>query len=132
MKVLVDTSIWSLALRRKFHADSEILDRLKSLILSNQVVLIGPVRQELLSGIANEEDFTRLQLKLEAYTDFPISTQNYVTAAQFYNCCRRHGIQGSMIDFLICAVAVNNDMLIFTNDKDFNNFTKYLPIKLFK
>jgi len=132
MKVLVDTNIWSLALRGKANTNNEILDKLKSLILSNQVVMIGPVRQELLSGITSEDGFTSLQLKLDAYTDFPISTQCYVTAAQFYNCCRRHGIQGSMIDFLICAVAVNNDMHIFTNDNDFNNFEKYIPIKLFK
>lgn len=131
VKVLVDTSIWSLALRRKASIDGEILDKLKSLILSNQVVLIGPVRQELLSGIADEYNFARLKLKLDGYIDFPIATQDYVTAAQLYNCCRSRGIQGSMVDFLICAVAINNDMTIFTSDKDFNNFAKYLPIKLF-
>jgi len=132
MKVLVDTNIWSLALRRKANTNNDDLDKLKSLILSNQVVMIGPIRQELLSGITNERDFMQLKSKLGAFDDFPISTQNYVIAAQFYNRCRRQGIQGSMVDFLICAVAVYNDMLIYTNDKDFYGFSDHLPIRLFK
>ena len=132
MKVLVDTNIWSLALRRKANVDSQDLDKLKNLILSNQVVMIGPVRQELLSGIADENGFNKLKAKLEAFDDFPISTQNYVTAAKFYNHCRRKGVQGSMTDFLICAAAADNNMLIYTNDKDFYDYSEYLPIKLYK
>ena len=130
MKVLVDTSIWSLALRRKININNDDLNKLKSLILLNQVVMIGPVRQELLSGIANENDFDNLKNKLEAYKDFPITTNDYITAAQFFNNCRKQGVQGSMIDFLICAVAANNDMYIFTNDNDFYNFAEHIPIKL--
>ena len=128
MKVLVDTNIWSLALRRK--TDSETTYKLKELIYSYQVVMIGPVRQELLSGISKADEFDKLKSKLEAYDDFPITTREYETAAAFYNTCRKHGVQGSMIDFLICAVAVNNDMNIYTKDIDFGNFSKYLPIKL--
>ena len=92
--------------------------------------MVGPVRQELLSGISNVDEFNKLKLKLEAYNDFPITTREYVTAAKFYNTCRKYGVQGSKIDFLICAVAVNNDMHIYTKDMDFDNFSKYLPIKL--
>ena len=131
MKVLVDTNIWSQALRRKKNICNQCVDRLKELVLSNQVVMIGPIRQELLSGIANDDDFARLKSKLEPFDDFPISSQSYITAAQFYNKCRRQGVQGSMIDFLICAVAVNNDMLIYTNDNDFYGFSEHLPIKLY-
>ena len=128
MKVLVDTNIWSLAFRRK--TGTENLDKLKALILSSQVVMIGPIRQELLSGIANDDDFDKLNSQMEAYDDFPILTQDYVMAARFYNICRRQGVQGSMVDFLICAVAVGNDMLIYTHDKDFESFSQHLPIKL--
>ena len=128
MKVLVDTNIWSLALRRKVESDTA--HRLKELIYSYQVIMIGPVRQELLSGISNVDEFNKLKLKLEAYNDFPITTREYVTAAEFYNTCRKYGVQGSKIDFLICAAAVNNDMHIYTKDMDFDSFSKYLPIKL--
>jgi len=129
MKVLVDTSVWSLVLRRK--EQSETAKKLTDLILSALVVMIGPVRQELLSGISNKDIFDMLKAKLEAFDDYPVTTQEYVTAAQFNNTCRKHGIQGSHTDFLICAVAHNNNLHIFTSDKDFDNYAKYLPIRLF-
>jgi predicted nucleic acid-binding protein len=127
MKVLVDTSVWSLALRRK--EPSEIATKLTDLILSSLVVMIGPVRQEILSGISDTNAFLKLKAKLEAFDDFDISTKDYEMAAEFYNICRKNGIQGSHTDFLICAVAHNNNFLIYTTDKDFDNFAKYLPIK---
>jgi predicted nucleic acid-binding protein len=130
MKVLVDTSVWSNALRRKEQSDIEIVKKLTELVLASLVVMIGPVRQELLSGISNEDAFFKLKTKLEAFNDFSITTQEYVTAAEFYNLCRKHGIQGSHTDFLICATAYNNDLYIFTTDNDFNTYAKNLPIRL--
>jgi len=130
MKVLVDTSVWSLALRR--NEQSQISRKLEDLILSSLVVMIGPIRQEVLSGISNENTFLKLKAKLKPFKDSIITTKDYETAAQFYNTCRKNGLQGSHIDFLICAVAYNNDFLIFTTDNDFDYFSKYLPIKLFQ
>ena len=130
MKVLVDTSVWSLALRRK--DQTETTARLAELIHSSWIVMIGPVRQELLSGISNNDSFLNLKSKLEAFDDFPINTHDYETAAEFYNVCCKHGIQGSHTDFLICSVAHNNDLFIFTTDKDFEGYSKYLPIKFLK
>jgi len=129
MKILVDTSVWSLALRRQ--QQSDVTDKLTSLILSSQVVLIGPVRQELLSGISSEKAFDNLKSSLSNFDDLPITKSDYETAAQFFNLCRSRGVQGSHIDFLICAVAVNNNLLIFTTDKDFDYYAQHLPIRLF-
>jgi len=130
MKVLADTSVWSLALRRK--EQTETTAKLTKLIQSSLVVMIGPIRQELLSGISNNDSFLRLKSKLEAFEDFAIYTRDYETAAEFCNICRKHGIQGSHTDFLICAVAHYNDLLIFTTDKDFESYADYLPIRLLK
>ena len=76
MKVLIDTSVWSLALRHK--DKSEIANTLTDLILSSLVVMIGPVRQELLSGISNVTTFDKLKATLEAFEDFPTTTHDYV------------------------------------------------------
>jgi len=130
MKVLVDTSVWSLALRRK-NPRGKTTQKLTDLILSSLVVMIGPVRQELLSGISHEDTFFNLKSKLEHFDDFTITTRDYETAAQFHNTCRKHGVQGSHIDFLICAVAHNNDLVIFTTDYDFENYAQYVPIRIF-
>ena len=129
MKVIADTSVWSLALRHK--EPSETASKLSELIIFSLVVMIGPIRQELLSGISNEDTFNELKNKLKAFDDFTITTRDYETAASFFNVCRKHGVQGSHTDFLICAVASNNNLLIYTMDMDFKNFAKYLPIKLY-
>jgi predicted nucleic acid-binding protein len=128
MKVLVDTSVWSYALRR--NDKNDLARRLAGLILDSLVVMIGPVRQELLSGISNESVFSVLKEKLAQFDDLPITTEDYETAAQYYNTCRKHGVQGSHIDFLICAVAVNHELSIFTTDQDFTHYAKYLPVRL--
>ena len=129
MKVLVDTSVWSLALRR--NEESEIGGTLANLIVESLVVLIGPVRQELLSGIADKTVFDNLKSKLQNFEDLNITTRDYETAAEYFNTCRKKGVQGSHTDFLICAVAANNDLLIYTTDKDFQNYAKHLPILLY-
>jgi predicted nucleic acid-binding protein len=128
MKVLVDTSVWSHALRRS--EQNEPAHRLASLIMDSLVVMIGPVRQELLSGISNETAYAELKDNLAHFDDLPITTQDYETAAQYYNICRKHGVQGSHIDFLICAVSVRNELLIYTTDQDFSNYAKHLQIRL--
>ncbi|MCP4131803.1 MAG: PIN domain-containing protein [bacterium] len=134
MKILVDTSIWSLAFRRKkgtrSKLETQILQELVELINETRAVIIGPIRQEILSGISNMSQFNLLKQKLNTFDDFPIVFSDYELAAEFYNDCRKNGIQGSHIDFLICAIAANNDMPIFTSDKDFTNYSKYLDIRL--
>ena len=129
MKVLVDTSVWSLALRRS--EQSDIATRLSELLFDNLVVMVGPIRQELLSGISDKNVFNNLRSKLQAFDDIPITARDYETAAEFYNICRKHGAQGSHTDFLICAIASNNKLMIYATDQDFQLYAKYLPILLF-
>ncbi len=132
MNVLIDTSVWSLALRRQslVEAEQEIVDTLKGLIRDTKVVIIGPIRQELLSGIKEQKKFEELKLKLSVFKDLQILEEDYIEAACCYNICRKKGIQGTHIDFLICSVAMRMALPIFTLDKDFANYAKHLPLKL--
>ena len=132
--VLVDTSIWSLAFRKKDRTieNQQVIDYLAKLVLDLDAVLIGPVRQEILSGISDKRKFNELKEGLSILEDFPIKTEDYERAAEFYNNCRRHGVQGSHIDYLICAVAANNKFSIFTLDNDFINYRKHIWIDLEK
>ena len=134
MKILVDTAVWSLALRKKTLTTEEesIVKELKELIYELRAVIIGPIRQELLSGISDEAKFDNLKEKLRAFDDLSLDKEDYEKAAEFSNICRRKGIQGSHIDFLICAVAINNNIRIFTTDKDFENFKQLININLHK
>lgn len=132
MKVIVDTSIWSLVLRRKKKQAHNEIRILESLINGQNVCMLGPIRQEILSGIKDNKQFEKLRDYLSAFDDHPISSKDYEMAAEFFNSCRSRGIQGSNIDFLICAVSVNNRFPIFSTDKDFEIFAKHIPIVLMK
>jgi len=102
------------------------------LITDGLVRIIGAVRQELLSGIPDKKQFEKLKNNLSHFPDLPLQTSDFERGAQFYNLCRRKGIQGSHTDFLICSVAYAHDFQIFTVDKGFSQFQKILPIKLFQ
>ena len=130
MKVLVDTSVWSAALRRTKRTEPVVVSELRSLILEHRVEIIGPVRQEVLSGLRESAQFKKLEKHLAAFPDIPLKTDDYVTAAKFFNICRTNGVQGSNTDFLICAVAMRNHLAIYTTDKDFPLFAKHLPVVL--
>ncbi len=128
MKALVDTCIWSQVLRHK-SPNIELTEKFKDLIKDGRVAIIGLIRQELLSGISNVKQFNQLKELLSSFEDIPLKTEHFEKAAEFSNICRCKGIQGSTIDFLICAVAYLENLIIFTTDKDFENYKKFLSIK---
>ena len=136
MKVLIDTSVWSQALRRQ-NADAggllepRVVDFLKELIHDGRVAMIGPVRQELLSGVKTKVQFEKLQEILRVFPDESLSTADYELAAQSFNNCRQAGVQGSNTDFLICAVSINRQWPVLSLDKDFELYQKQLPLKLY-
>jgi predicted nucleic acid-binding protein len=130
MNVLVDTSVWSLALRRGRPKNAGPVRELRDMISARRVLMIGPIRQEILSGIGEDAQFKALAAQLAAFPDLPIETEDYIRAARFFNICRQQGIQGSNTDFLVCAVAFRNRSAIFTTDEDFTSFAAHLPITL--
>ncbi|MEO0985498.1 MAG: PIN domain-containing protein [Cyanobacteria bacterium J06639_14] len=131
MTVIVDTSVWSLALRRrKSPDDAPAVTSLQMLINDEQVALIGAIRQEILSGIRSSEQFARLRDYLQAFPDLGLVPEDYELAAEFFNTCRSHGIQGSNTDFLICSVAHRRGYSILTTDKDFQGFQAYISMAL--
>jgi len=132
LKVLVDTPIWSYALRSQDKKYQSEIDELTSLIRYQRAVIIGPIRQEILSGYSDLRKYRIIREKLSYFGNTPIIDTDYELAAEFSNKCRKKGTQGSHIDFLICAVANRIDVPIFTNDNDFMHYQKVLSIKLYK
>ncbi len=132
--ILIDTPVWSISLRRKPDQLSRSEQQLKKMwyqaIDTNQAQLLGSVRQELLSGLREELQFERLRNYLRDFPDTPITTADYEEAARASNQCRRVGITASVVDMLICAVALRNDWEILTADQDFLHYRKVLKIRL--
>jgi predicted nucleic acid-binding protein len=132
MIALVDTSVWSLALRRGQGASSREALELVELIREGRTAIMGPIRQELLSGVKKVRQFNLLREQLRHFPDIELDAHDFETAAEFFNRCRARGIQGSNTDFLICAVASRRRHSVFTTDVDFSFFARFLPIVLHK
>ena len=132
MKVIVDTSVWSLALRRSATAANSETEELKKLIQNQSVVMLGCIRQELLSGICEITQYEHLRERLSAFPNQILKENCYELAAKMFNDCRAKGVQGSNTDFLICAAAQLNQLVIYTTDQDFIHYKKTLGISLYQ
>jgi predicted nucleic acid-binding protein len=134
VNVLVDTSVWSLALRRKAQdlsaAEKLLVDELTELIKEGRARILGVVRQELLSGIKTSDQYEKLRGILRSFPDESLNMSDYEAAAKASNVCRSKGLAVSVVDALICAVGVTRDWPIFTTDPDFRSYPTLLPIKL--
>lgn len=129
-QILIDTCVWSLALRGKNTRSQEIATELSAIIDQGDVMIIGPVRQELLSGYSDKNQYLKLKQKLDYFPNQQIIDNDYILAAEYSNTCRTKGIQGSHTDYLICSVASRLKATIFTTDKDFQHYKLHLPIVL--
>jgi predicted nucleic acid-binding protein len=135
MMVLVDTPVWSLALRRRPEnlsaPEQQLTQTLAELIREGRVQMLGAIRQELLSGIREEAQFRRLREYLRAFPEHRLEAEDYEDAAHMSNQCRARGISGSAIDFLICAASHRRGWAILTTDQDFRNYALVLPLRLY-
>lgn len=131
MRVIVDTDVWSEAFRKE-GPKSEYVGELLNLIQEGRIQMIGVIRMEILCGIRGEKMFQTLSDKLDAFSDRPLDSGVFVTAARFLNLCRGKGIQGSNNDFIICACSMLWKMPVLSKDKDFIAYRKILPIELAK
>jgi predicted nucleic acid-binding protein len=134
VNVIVDTPIWSIALRRNRRqlgpGDAALLDELRRLVTEERVRMIGPIRQELLSGLKEPLQFERIRRELRVMEDEPLATSDFELAARLYNKCRSSGFAGSDVDLLICAIAIDRNWAIFTTDRDFDHYVKAIGVQL--
>jgi len=125
MNVLVDTPVWSLSLRRKpedlSSGEKKIVAELTELVQEGRGRIIGPVRQELLSGIRTTRQYEELRAALRAFPDETIGAGDYETAAKASNDCRAKGIVVSPVDVLICAVALRVNFPMFATADRYGN-----------
>jgi predicted nucleic acid-binding protein len=132
--VLVDTPVWSLALRRKpgdlNPREQDLTRELADLIREGRAQIVGVVRQELLSGIRDQTRFEKLREYLRAFDEPYLTTDDYEVAAQMHNRCRTKGIAGSAVDFMVCAAAHRRGWKVFTTDRDFQRYERVLGLAL--
>lgn len=133
--ILVDTPVWSLALRRRatdLSAAEESLTRaLYELVLQHRVQLLGSTRQEVLSGIREPSQFRRIRDYLRDFPNVSLESEVYEEAARVSNDCRRAGVATTPVDMLMCAVSLRHSWEIFTTDRDFIHYGRVVPLQMF-
>jgi len=130
MKVCVDTSVWTLALKKGGNRNSPYIRELHELIKEVRVQMLGIIRMELLSTIRNKSQYEIVKRTLSEFPDLQLRTVDYEVAAELYLTCKSRGLEGSTADFLISAAAIRNNLLILTCDPDFTLYAEHIPIKL--
>jgi hypothetical protein len=129
--VLVDTSVWSLALRRKQPSTHRCVDRLKDLLTAGEsVIYLGIILTEILQGVSSDPLFRQIEKQFDGLDFIEATKSDYVSAAKLATACRRKGIQASTIDFLIAAIAIQHNLWLLTTDDDFTRIASVSSLKL--
>lgn len=133
MRILIDTSIWSFALRRQLEFKSPESVTLRKLIEQGEdIYLLGIILQEVLQGIKNPKDVHVLKDYFEAFQLLELTREDYIKAAELVNRLMKKGKQISTIDALIASAAISYSCYLFTADKDFEHIAQHSSLKLFK
>jgi predicted nucleic acid-binding protein len=111
-------------------AEHRLVEEWARLVTEGMATLIGPIRQEILSGLRRPEVFQALRRALSDFPYLRIDAEDYDRAAEFFNLCRAVGIIGGPIDMLIAAVASRHEVPVFTLDRDYERYVRHLPFRL--
>jgi len=131
IKLLIDTSVWSEALRRKDKSLDSSETLVRRIIENNdEIVIIGIILQEILSGITDKKLFSEIETILNDFSYIDIMKEDYIYAAELRNKCKQKGIIAGSYDFLIASVAIRNKLALVTYDKDYINISKYTELKI--
>jgi hypothetical protein len=131
MSLLVDTSVWSLALRRDHPEHSpEVKELLRALAGNDIVITTGLILQELLQGFTPGR--ARAQI-IERFANVPLASpdrDDHIAAADLRNTCRRAGVQIGTIDALIAQLAIRHDHTLLTTDRDVRRAARHIDLRL--
>lgn len=131
MTLLVDTSVWSLALRRDAEATEPEVQHLKDALLgSGVVVTTGQVLQELLQGFSGPK--ARAQI-IERFAALPLlqpDRDDHIGAAVLRSTCRQAGVQLGTIDALLAQLCVRHELTLLATDQDFTHAAKHCALRV--
>ena len=131
MTLLVDTSVWSLALRRDTEAEEPEVQALKDALAGADVVITtGLVLQELLQGFAGAKASQQIVERFSALGLIQPDREDHIAAADLRNSCRRAGVQLGTVDALIAQLCIRHEAVLLSADKDFAHAAKHCKLKV--
>ena len=131
MTLLVDTSVWSLALRRDSASSAPELATLKNALESGDlVVTTGLVLQELLQGFSGPKAHAQIVQRFAALPLVQPDREDHVAAAGLRNVCRRAGVQIGTIDALLAQLCIRHELTLLSTDRDFALVAEHRPLRV--
>lgn len=130
--LLVDTSVWSLALRRRRPVATPHVDRFQKALSDGEVVLTGIVMQELLQGMSEGRTKDGVVAELDKLSLLIPERADHRTAAAVYTSCRSNGVQVGTVDALLVALCVRRDLTLLSTDRDFEHLARFTKLKLWR
>jgi len=133
LSLLVDTSVWSLALRRNSPPDIAPVAELRRAIAAGETIVVtGLILQELLQGFSGPRAGDQIIARFAALPLLTPQRSDHVDAAQLRNACRRGGLQIGTIDALLAQLCIRHDLTMLSTDKDFTAIAERSPLKLWR
>lgn len=131
MTLFVDTSVWSLALRRDAEAVGPEVDQLKDALLGADVVVTtGLVLQELLHGFSGAKSSTQIIERFAALPLLQPDREDHIAAAELRNTCRRAGVQVGTIDAVLAQLCIRHDLTLLSTDNDFKLVARHCTLRV--
>jgi predicted nucleic acid-binding protein len=131
LNLLVDTSVWSLLLRRDRPADVPQVDALiQALETGNRILCTGLILQELLQGFSGAKDKRQI---IERFAAFPLlnpDREDHIAAAELRNLCRARGVQAGTIDALLAQLCIRHELTLLTTDVDFSHIARHTDLRV--
>jgi predicted nucleic acid-binding protein len=131
VNILVDTSVWSLALRRDYPPDCKAVYPLKAALKNGEhVFTTGLIIQELLQGFKGPKARQRI---IENFAPLPLivpERKDHINAADLMVKLRHKGIQAGTIDVLLAQLCLRHGLSLLSTDRDFIHIAKHVPLAL--
>lgn len=130
MSLFVDTSVWSLALRRDRPPDAPEVEALQRALMEGELVTTtGLVYQELLQGFHGPRDQQAIVARFAALPFLTPDRHDHFEAAQLRNRARRRGVQVGTIDAILAQLCIRYELRLLTTDEDFARIAEHEPLE---
>lgn len=127
----MDTSVWSLALRREVPTAGPAVERLRVALESGEgVFTTGLVLQELLQGFRGPNARDAIAERFAALPLLVPDRVDHVEAADLRNTCRRKGVQVGTIDALFAQLCRRHQLVMLSTDRDFELLARHVGLRL--
>jgi len=130
LSVFVDTSVWSLALRRDAPPEMPEVNELRRSLDAGSIYCTGLVLQELLQGFAMPKAHKQIISHFSALPLLVPDRDDHIQAAQLRNRCRQQGVQTGTIDALLAQLCVRYDLTMLSADTDFHRIASVVSLSV--